>query len=115
MSHIDISHKDRQAIEKKEFQEYEQRRLRGTGYDMMKFRDVGIGWLHNNKVEGKDVEIKWHVDEEKRVPHTVSETSDGKRIEVFTARIPEDKFLLRIGEEEALVDKVAFQKLFRWV
>lgn len=114
MSYINISEKDRQAIEKKELNEYEQRRLRGSGYDMMKYRDIGIGWIHNDKVEGKPVEISWHVEDEKRVPHQVLTNSDGRRIEVYGPKIPEDKFLLRIGNEEALIDKVAFQKLFRW-
>lgn len=113
MSYTNISDKDRQAIDKKELDEFEQRRLRGTGYDMMKNRDVGIGWIHNNMIEGKPVEIKWHVEDAKRVPHQRFISSQGD-IEVYGPKIPEDKFLLKIGNEEALIDKMAFQKLFRW-
>lgn len=115
MSYVNITEKDKQAIEKKELQEYEQRRLRGTGYDMMKYRDIGIGWLHNDKVQGKPVEIRWHVEDEKRIPVGSFLSSDGQTIHIYSSNIPEDKFVLKIGNEEALIDKQAFQKLFRWV
>lgn len=113
-SYTNISQKDRDAIDKKELEEFEQRRVRGTGYDLMKDRDRGIGWIHDERVEGKSVEIAWPVEDEKRYPYMTTLTPDGKKLEVYSPRIPAGKFMLRIGNEEALIDKEAFQKLFRW-
>lgn len=114
MNHHDISDKDRQAIEKKELNEFEQRRLRGTGYDMMVNRDRGWGVIHD-ELTSNDVVLEWHVEDEKRYPMQVTESSDGNRIEVFPRKIPADCFVLKIGKEEAIIKKEAFQKLFRWV
>lgn len=115
MQYINISDKDRQAIEKKELDEFEQKRLRGTGYDMMVQRDRGWGKIHDERIEGQDVVINWNVEESKRYPYQTTMTDDGKKVEVFPPRIPEGKFLLNIGDRQALIDKNAFEKLLRWV
>lgn len=115
MKYHSIEEKDRAAIEKTEIDEFEARRLRGTGYDMMKHRDKGWGRIHEEQCGGKTVEIEWHVAEKNRYPYQVSMTQSGDKIEVFPAKIPKDKFILRIGKEEAVINTEAFRKLFRWV
>lgn len=115
MNHHLITDKDRQAIEKSELDEFERRKLRGTGYDMMTHRDRGWGRLHDERTAGKEVEVFWSVEDGREIPMQVTETDEEKRVEVYPPKIPQDKFLIRIGNEEALIDKEAFQKLFRWV
>lgn len=105
MSYINIQEKDNAAIEKKELAEFERKRLRGTGYDMMKTRDRGWGKLHEDRCGGKDVTIEWHVDYEKSEPMDYETKTP----------IPVGKFLLTVGEERVLIDKQAFEKMFRWV
>lgn len=114
MTHISITDTEKRAIRDKEFEEYEQKRLRGTGYELMKDRDRGYGWIPN-EYGGGAVEIAWHVEEEKIQPTQVTQTDDGQIVEVYRSQLPKDKFVLRIGDEQALLDKEAFQKLFRWV
>jgi hypothetical protein len=96
----DLEH---EAIAKKDMAEFDQKRLRGTGYDMMRLRDKGWGTMRNRL--GGEVTIEWNIDEAHEEPE------DG----VAYTKIPADMFKLTIGKTEALVDKAAFQKLFRWV
>jgi hypothetical protein len=106
MRHYDISDKDREAIEKKELEEFDHRRLRGTGYDMMKIRDQGWGKIFPEKASGKEVVLEWHVDyaPDEEWPEYAARNS-----------LPRGKFKLKVGSEEAIIDKDAFERLLRWV
>lgn len=109
-----ITDTERQAIDKKEFADFEQRRLRGTGYSLMADRDRGYGKIDEELTGGKRVEIKWRVEDSKRSPY-IDVVHENKRIQVYSPKIPQGKFLFRINGEEALIDTETFRRLFRWV
>lgn len=96
-----ITDTERQAIQKKEIKEFEQKELRGTGYRLMHERDRGWGFMQD--ITGKEVVVEWHIDEVKR--------EDGKAYR----NVPEGHFVLRAGKEEIILDKEVFHKILRWV
>lgn len=100
MSYIDITEKDKQAIEKSEIDEFERKRLRGTGYELMKTRDMAYGLLPS--INGGELHVEWSVDNALR--------EDGK----LYRNVPSGCIVLRINKEEVIVDADAFRKLLRW-
>jgi hypothetical protein len=75
-------------------------RSRNKGFAKMHERDEGMALLNNG------VLMLWPVVE--------PEASD-KGVHVYPRRVPEGKFVLKIGEETRLFDAEEFRSFLRWV
>lgn len=86
-----------EAQAEKELAEYERQQNRDKGHELAKIRDEGYSRVGTSRVS-----LVWYVD---------TPLKDGEA-RAFT---PPGMFRIRVGNEEALLDKEEFLKVFRWV